>query len=177
MRETLADAGGGAVGAETSAAPPAWWNRDPSGPGGTLLQVAYPPAALRTVLDAIGSAVEAAGTADPLVRGSAGMGVLAVGLDGAASPAAAGNFVATLRRLIAAHGRGPDPDGSRPGTGGGNGHSELPGGSVTVVHAPPELRDHVDMIGPVPALGLMRAVKDQFDPGHVMAPGRLTGGI
>ena len=29
------------------------------------------------------------------------------------------------------------------------------------------------MAGSVPALGLMRAVKDQFDPGHRMAPGRF----
>ena len=30
---------------------------------------------------------------------------------------------------------------------------------------------------PVPSLPLMRAVKDQFDPGHRMAPGRFAGGI
>jgi glycolate oxidase FAD binding subunit len=29
------------------------------------------------------------------------------------------------------------------------------------------------MAGGVPALALMRAVKDQFDPGHRMAPGRF----
>jgi len=29
----------------------------------------------------------------------------------------------------------------------------------------------------VPSLPLMRAVKDQFDPGHRMAPGRFVGGI
>jgi len=28
-----------------------------------------------------------------------------------------------------------------------------------------------------PALSLMRAVKDQFDPGHRMAPGRFPEGI
>ena len=31
--------------------------------------------------------------------------------------------------------------------------------------------------GPVPGLGLMRAIKDQFDPQHMMAPGRFAGGI
>jgi FAD/FMN-containing dehydrogenase len=29
------------------------------------------------------------------------------------------------------------------------------------------------MMGSVPALALMRAVKDQFDPGDRMAPGRF----
>ena len=172
MRETLAAAAGnrrGSVhGTEVSAAPPDWWNRRTAGADGTLLQVAYPAAALKDVLDAIDSAAESAGKIEPVVRGSAGMGVLAVGLDAAAYPASldasavpavATEFVTKLRQLIAQQGR------------------DLPGGSVTVVHAPPEIRDHVDMLGPVPALGLMQAVKDQFDPGHLMAPGRLTGGI
>jgi glycolate oxidase FAD binding subunit len=48
---------------------------------------------------------------------------------------------------------------------------------VVVLQAPPEVRDRVDAWGPVPSAGLMRAVKDQFDPGHRMAPGRLPGGI
>jgi glycolate oxidase FAD binding subunit len=46
-----------------------------------------------------------------------------------------------------------------------------------VLHAPPQVHAAVDLWGPVPALGLMRAVKDQFDPGHRMAPGRFAGGI
>jgi glycolate oxidase FAD binding subunit len=46
-----------------------------------------------------------------------------------------------------------------------------------VLSAPAAVRDIVDMWGPVPALGLMRALKDQFDPGHLMAPGRFAGGI
>ena len=49
--------------------------------------------------------------------------------------------------------------------------------SAVVVHAPPPVREQVDMWGPVPGLPLMRAVKDQFDPGHRMAPGRFAGGI
>jgi glycolate oxidase FAD binding subunit len=48
---------------------------------------------------------------------------------------------------------------------------------VVVLQAPPEVRDRVDAWGPVPSGGLMRAVKDQFDPGHRMAPGRMPGGI
>ena len=49
--------------------------------------------------------------------------------------------------------------------------------SAVVVHAPPGARDLMDLWGPVPSLSLMRAVKDQFDPGHRMAPGRFAGGI
>jgi glycolate oxidase FAD binding subunit len=33
-----------------------------------------------------------------------------------------------------------------------------------------------DVLGDVPGLALMRAVKDQFDPGHVLAPGRIAEG-
>jgi glycolate oxidase FAD binding subunit len=46
-----------------------------------------------------------------------------------------------------------------------------------VLHAPGPVRELLDLWGPVPALTLMRAVKDQFDPGHRMAPGRFAGGI
>src|SRR5207237_455912 len=49
--------------------------------------------------------------------------------------------------------------------------------SAVVVHAPPRARELMDLWGPVPSLSLMRAVKDQFDPGHRMAPGRFAGGI
>jgi glycolate oxidase FAD binding subunit len=46
-----------------------------------------------------------------------------------------------------------------------------------VLQAPAGVRDAVDLWGPVPGLGLMRAVKDRFDPEHRMAPGRFVGGI
>jgi glycolate oxidase FAD binding subunit len=46
-----------------------------------------------------------------------------------------------------------------------------------VLHAPPAVREAVDMWGPVQSLKLMRAVKNQFDPEDRMAPGRLPGGI
>jgi glycolate oxidase FAD binding subunit len=49
--------------------------------------------------------------------------------------------------------------------------------SVVVQRAPAAVRAATDLWGPVPSLGLMRAVKDQFDPGHLMAPGRFAGGI
>ncbi len=50
-------------------------------------------------------------------------------------------------------------------------------GSAVVVDAPPEVKRAVDVWGPVPGLDLMHRVKDQFDPGHRLAPGRFVGGI
>lgn len=51
------------------------------------------------------------------------------------------------------------------------------GGSLVLVDAPPAVKAAVDQWGPVPALDLMRAVKQQFDPGNRLAPGRFVGGI
>lgn len=50
-------------------------------------------------------------------------------------------------------------------------------GSVTVLVAPRDLRERIDAWGPVPGLGLMRQVKERFDPGRRLAPGRFVGGI
>jgi glycolate oxidase FAD binding subunit len=52
------------------------------------------------------------------------------------------------------------------------------GGSVVVCDAPPAIRPACDPWGPAPAsVGLMRALKDRFDPDHRLAPGRFVGGI
>jgi len=51
------------------------------------------------------------------------------------------------------------------------------GGHAVVLTAPADVRDILDMWGPVPGLALMRRVKDQFDPAHRFAPGRFVGGI
>ncbi|MCO5966865.1 FAD-binding oxidoreductase [Actinoallomurus soli] len=48
-------------------------------------------------------------------------------------------------------------------------------GSAVVLAAPAGVR--LDRWGPIPALPLMRRVKDQFDPEHRLAPGRFVGGI
>jgi glycolate oxidase FAD binding subunit len=48
-------------------------------------------------------------------------------------------------------------------------------GSAVVLSAPDGTR--LDRWGPTPALPLMRRVKDQFDPGHRLSPGRFAGGI
>jgi glycolate oxidase FAD binding subunit len=52
------------------------------------------------------------------------------------------------------------------------------GGSLVVVKAPPALKRAIDAWGPVTdALGLMRRVKERFDPDRRLSPGRFVGGI
>jgi glycolate oxidase FAD binding subunit len=52
------------------------------------------------------------------------------------------------------------------------------GGSVLVCDAPPAIRPAFDSWGaPPPSIGIMRALKDQLDPDHRLAPGRFVGGI
>ena len=108
---------------------------------------------------------------DPAVGGSAAAGVIYAGTGPDADPAAVAAFVAWLRAALT---RG-DAD-ARPAA------APVPDSppvlaSAVVVHAPPVVQDLLDPWGPVPSLPLMRAVKDQFDPGHRMAPGRFAGGI
>jgi glycolate oxidase FAD binding subunit len=184
-------------GAAARPSPPAWWgwpatgdgragaNGQPDGgapggnaPGGagepgqtgTLIRIAFWVAGLPRVLRVIDTAARAAGL-DPAVGGSAAAGVIYAGTGPEAGPAAVAAFVAGLRAALA---RG-DAD-ARPATAPAP-DSPPTLASAVVVHAPPGVRDLVDPWGPVPSLPLMRAVKDQFDPGHRMAPGRFAGGI
>jgi glycolate oxidase FAD binding subunit len=96
----------------------------------------------------LGAALAAAG--DAHTRGSAGVGTLyvSVGADRAVS------LVAALRAAA-------------PGF----------GGAVVVLDAPADVKEQVDVWGPVRGLDLMRRVKDQFDPDRVLSPGRFVGGI
>jgi glycolate oxidase FAD binding subunit len=112
------------------------------------------------MLTAIRAAADAVAL-DPAISGSAGAGVLEVSVPPGAAAVAVADFVAVLRAGL---------DGLSDG---------LPPSRATavVLCAPPAVRDAVDMWGPVPSLALMRAVKDQFDPGHRMAPGRFAGRI
>jgi glycolate oxidase FAD binding subunit len=141
---------------------PVWWGRSSTAPaGGTLIRVAFWPGALRAILDAVDAAATAAGLA-PALGGSAAAGVLYAAVDGQANAAAVASFVTMLR---AAAGRAPAA-GFPPAR-----------GSVVVLTAPAAVRGALDMWGPVPDAALIRAVKDQFDPGHRMAPGRFAGGV
>jgi glycolate oxidase FAD binding subunit len=51
-------------------------------------------------------------------------------------------------------------------------------GSAVIVKSPPELRNDVDVWGPIgDGLALMKSVKQQFDPNGVLSPGRGPGGL
>jgi glycolate oxidase FAD binding subunit len=117
-------------------------------PGGVLVKATAELAGAGRLL----AGVEQAGVA-AAVRGSAAVGAYHLGLP-ADDPAAAAAFVKALRD-------------ASPGW----------AGSVVVLAAPPSVRSEVDSWGPVPALDLMRRVKDRFDPGALLAPGRFVGGI
>lgn len=137
-------------------APPPWWGQvlHPGQRGGT------PPPGDRPVLvkatarlsgipELVAAVTDAGGTA----TGSAGAGVLHLTLpvDGAAERIQ--QVRATTAHL---------------------------GGSSVVLDAPPEVKSALDAEatwGPVPALELMRAVKAEFDPGRILAPGRFVGGL
>jgi glycolate oxidase FAD binding subunit len=148
----LSDPAEPAVGA-VSAGAPDWWDGVPSVDGGTLLRVSFWVSALRTVLEAVDGAARESGLS-PAVSGSAGAGVLYVTLPGDAPGEEAARFVGLVRAAIPA-GRG----------------------GAVVLAAPESVRaalaDAGGLAGDVPGLALMRAVKDQFDPGHRMAPGRF----
>ena len=166
----------GVLGAGTAtldAAPP-WWGAAPGATGagspgreaGTVIRVGFWAAALPGVLHAVDAAGRAA-RLDPAVAGSAAAGTLHAAVPGSAAPDAVAGFLAALRDRLARD--------LEPGFAGGAGPPAR--ASAVVVRAPAPVRDLVDMWGPVPALGLMRALKDQFDPEHLMAPGRFAGGI
>jgi glycolate oxidase FAD binding subunit len=128
----------------------------------THMRIAFWAGQLETVLQVIRES-GAEHAIDPAISGSAGAGVLELDISGDALPGAVVSFV----------------DRVRAGLGGLAGVVGGPPGvaSAVVLGAPPEVRDSVDVWGPVPSLPLMRAVKDQFDPEHRMAPGRFAGGI
>jgi glycolate oxidase FAD binding subunit len=158
-RGEVAD-GGLAAGPFPLARPPAD-GRGRAPQDGTCVRVAFWTGQLDRVLKTIRTAAVANG-ADPAISGSAGAGIVEVGVAADVAAADVGRFVSELRAGLAALSAG----GVVPGV-----------ASAVVVWAPPEVREAVDVWGPVPALRVMRAVKDQFDPEHRMAPGRFAGGI
>lgn len=134
------------------AAPP-WWGRYPWPAGGTGLKLTAALSAVPELLAGARKAAERHGL--PLaVRGSAGTGVLYAGLPGSADPRAVATLVDTVREA-----------------------AESAGGHAVVLTAPPAVRDRVDLWGPVAGLNLMHRVKELFDPGARLAPGRFVGGL
>jgi glycolate oxidase FAD binding subunit len=137
---------------------PAWWPGAPRAEAGeTLVRVSFWVSALSRALDAIEAAAAKTGVS-AVIEGSAGAGVLYVRTNADSQAPAVAGFVAALRSAVA---------GER--------------GSVVVLTAPTtvraELAGHGGMNGTVPGLALMRAVKDQFDPGHRLSPGRFPEGL
>jgi glycolate oxidase FAD binding subunit len=140
-------------------------DRDRSHPaaaeGITQIRVAFWVGQLQYVLTALSAAAAEHGV-DAAISGAAGAGVLdvSIGRDARAEEVAA--FVADVRGRLGELGGGDLPPSVA---------------SVVVVRAPAGVREVAEMWGAVPSAGLMRAIKDQFDPEGRMAPGRFAGGI
>ena len=161
MAELLAAAGATPIVA-ISEAPFRWWELE-SGSPGTVVRVTFWVRQLADVLDALATAGASAG-ARPAVSGAAGAGVLYARLDPATADDTAARFVGALRdRLAGVFAGSADSSG-------------LVRGSVAVLAAPAAVLAMAGLDRPVPGLDLMRAVKDQFDPGHRMFPGRFRWG-
>ncbi|EWT03812.1 glycolate oxidase [Intrasporangium chromatireducens Q5-1] len=144
--------------ATDAATPPEWWGTEPATPSGVLLKVTHEIGRFTRLLEALDAAADSAGLATTL-RGSPAVGTALVGVGapsagGAVSAGAVRELVDELRRRATTF-----------------------GGSVVVLDAPPQLREGLDVWGPVTALDLMRSVKQRFDPERRLAPGRFVGGI
>ncbi|HEY6313922.1 MAG TPA: FAD-binding oxidoreductase [Streptosporangiaceae bacterium] len=160
MSELLGSAGGTPVVA-LSEETFRWRDELPeSGMPGTVVRISFWVRQLGKVLNALALAcVEI----QPSVSGPAGAGLLYARLDEGAEPRTAERFVRGLRERLDSV-----LDGGSAG----------PRGSMTVLAAPPPVMADVGahgVYGTVPGAALMQAVKDQFDPGHRMFPGRLAG--
>ncbi|MFC5752704.1 FAD-binding oxidoreductase [Actinomadura rugatobispora] len=128
--------------------PPEWWGAYPDGT--TLIDVTSPPAALPGLL----AAVEETGPGASLTWSADGRGH--VGLSSETTPGQAKDALERLRSLLI-----------------GAPHR----GGAVVRYAPETVRAELDLWGPVPALSLMRRVKEQFDPEYRLSPGRFVGGL
>jgi glycolate oxidase FAD binding subunit len=128
---------------------------DPPGVGDeeVAIQVSAPPADLTGVLDSVLGATERRGVT-PRITGHAGVGTTYVALSGGDEEARV-QVVEELREIWVRR-----------------------GGSVVVRKAPPSTKSRLEAWGPVgDYLGLLRRVKDKFDPGGNLNPGRFVGGI
>ena len=147
------------VGGEAVPQPADFWDRyGRAGAlgGGVRLRVATLVTGLAAALGELdAAAADLAPGVAARVTGCAAVGTLHVVLPGIA-PEAAAALVERLRGFVAPA-----------------------GGSVVVEAGPRALREALDPWGPVAPgpLGLMRALKDEFDPARVLNPGRFVGGL
>jgi glycolate oxidase FAD binding subunit len=118
-----------------------------------VLKIGAPPVDLDAVLETVLGAAERKGLAHPRITGHAGTGVTLVGFSGENEDGAAG-LVEEMREIWVRR-----------------------GGNVTLQRAPSTLKQRVstwDNGGDY--LGLVRRVKEKFDPRGGMNPGRFLGG-
>jgi len=134
---------------------------DPPADTGTLVRVAFPPAQLAAALTVI-QATAASGGVTAAIEGSAGAGVLDVTAPAESPAAGVARFVAELRAELGRLSQA---------------QTAAVAARAVVVYAPEPVRNLTDTHGPVPSLALMLAVKDEFDPEHRMAPGRLADAV
>ncbi len=123
--------------------------RPPWARGQTGLKIMTVPARLPDVIETVLGAAGEHGI-DCRIGGHAGVAVLLVALDG--GPEAVASTITTLR-------------------------SRLEQEFVVVLEAPAPVKERVDVWGNAPGGALMRRIKEQFDPGGIMSPGRFVGGI
>jgi glycolate oxidase FAD binding subunit len=165
---------------QVAATAPSWWPGAATGGqasrhGALRMRVSFWVSALRRVLDEIDAAAAAAGV-NTLVSGSAGAGLLDISFRWAATEAVPGVTTEAGAPATEAERHAKVADFA------GRLREALEGerGQVTVVAAPPAVRERLaasgGMTGSVPGAALMRAVKDQFDPGRRLAPGRFPDG-
>jgi glycolate oxidase FAD binding subunit len=118
-----------------------------------VLKIGAPPVDLAAVLESVLGAAERKGLAHPRITGHAGTGVTLAGFSGENEDGAAG-FVEEMREIWVRR-----------------------GGNVTLHRAPLTIKQRVstwDNGGDY--LGLVRRVKEKFDPRGGMNPGRFLGG-
>ena len=124
----------------------------PSTGDDVTVKISAPPAELAAALESV---LDAAGRRDVTVRftGHAGTGVTFAGLSGEEDA-----LVEVVREVREIRTRSD--------------------GSLVVRSAPLSLKGRVDVWGPAGDYGgLLRRVKEKFDPGYAMNPGRFVGGL
>ena len=126
--------------------------RRPWASGDVALKIGAPPSDLAAVLDSVVGAAERAGV-EVRLSGHAGTGVTFAGLSGEDDGLV--EVVEEVREIRLRR-----------------------GGSVVVQEAPLAIKERLDVWGSGgDYLGLTRRVKEKFDPGYTMNPGRFLGGI
>jgi glycolate oxidase FAD binding subunit len=126
--------------------------RRPWDAGDVGLKIGSPPSDLTAVLDSVVGAAERAGV-EVSLSGHAGTGVTFAGLSGGED--ALVEVIEEVREIRLRR-----------------------GGSVVVQEAPLTIKERLDVWGSGgDYLGLTRRVKEKFDPGYILNPGRFLGGI